>query len=88
MSAPVQRVEGHLFERHAHLKIFIERGHSFERGALLRGGAHLIKYGISDFVNWIRVMQAFDEEILCLLMYANVSMKTRLYLARLLGLKH
>ena len=77
-------MEGHLFERHAHLKIFIERGHSFERGALLRGGAHLIKYGTSDFVNWIHV----DEEILCMLMYANVSMKTRLYLAHLLGLEH
>ena len=32
---------------------------------------------ISDFVNWIRVMQAFGGEILCMLMYANVSVKTR-----------
>ena len=32
---------------------------------------------ISDFVNWIRVMKTFDKEILCMLMYANVSVKTR-----------
>ena len=32
---------------------------------------------ISDFVNWIRVMQAFGGEILCMLMCANVSVKTR-----------
>ena len=32
---------------------------------------------ISDFVNWIRVMQAFGGQILCMLMYANVSVKTR-----------
>ena len=32
---------------------------------------------ISDFVNWIRVMQAFGREILCILMYPNVSVKTR-----------
>ena len=44
--------------------------------------AFIIKTGlrsICGFVNWIRVMQAFDEEILCMLMYANVSVKTRLY---------
>ena len=29
---------------------------------------------ISDVVNWI---QAFGREILCMLMYANVSVKTR-----------
>ena len=34
---------------------------------------------ISDFVNWIRVMQAFGREILCMLMYANVSVRTRPY---------
>ena len=34
---------------------------------------------MSDFVNWICVMQAFDGEILCMLMYANVSVKTRPY---------
>ena len=33
---------------------------------------------MSDFVNWIRVMQAFDEEIVPMLMYADVSVKTRL----------
>ena len=32
---------------------------------------------ISDFVNWIRVMQAFGEESLCMLMYTNVTVKTR-----------
>ena len=32
---------------------------------------------ISDFVNWIRVMQAFGGEILCMLMYANISVKAR-----------
>ena len=32
---------------------------------------------ISDFVNWIRVMHIFGGEILCMLMYANVSVKTR-----------
>ena len=43
--------------------------------------AFIIKTGlriISDFVNWIRVMQAFDEEVVCILMYAIVSVKTRL----------
>ena len=33
---------------------------------------------ILDFVNWIRVIQAFDGEILCMLMYSNISVKTRL----------
>ena len=32
---------------------------------------------MSDFVNWIRVMQAFGREILCMLTYANVSLKSR-----------
>ena len=31
---------------------------------------------VSDLVNWIRVMQAFGGEILCMLMYASVSVKT------------
>ena len=38
----------------------------------LREDAFIIKTGfriISDFVNWIRVMQAFNGEILCMLMY-------------------
>ena len=49
----------------------------------VREDAFIIKTGlrvISGFVNWICVMQAFHEEILCmLLMYSNVSVKTRLY---------
>ena len=36
--------------------------------------AFIIKAGFritSDFVNWIRVMQAFDREILCMFMYVG-----------------
>ena len=36
----------------------------------VREDAFIIKTGlkiISDFVNWIRVMQAFDGEVLCML---------------------
>ena len=42
--------------------------------------ACIIKTGlriISDFVNWIRVMQGFDGEFEFMLMCANVSVKTR-----------
>ena len=34
--------------------------------------AFIMKTGsriISEFINWIRVMQAFDREVLCMLMY-------------------
>ena len=39
-------MEGRSFEKGAYLKIFIERGRSFERGPLFGGGAHSIKTGI------------------------------------------
>ena len=51
------------------------RGHEWKTGSnaklSIREDAFIIKTGfsiISDFVNWIRVMQAFEGEVLCMLM--------------------
>ena len=60
----------------------VARGKTWSNAKLnLSEDAFIIKTGlinISDFVNWIRDMQAFDGEFSCMLMYANVSVKTRL----------
>ena len=49
--------------------------------------AFIIKTGLrimSDFVNWIRIMQAFDGEILCMLMYAKAWFPLVLRIVRIL----